>query len=127
MPWVGEDRHDQRLDQGEPMLSLWLVSVAGGRQGTVQLAQEHHDGLFVHHGGLSVHGHHPHPLDLASAAMCCSLATPLVTGHFPSGTWETGWRYSQDEDGPWPHPGGWRRPWRLVRLGPANGAAGGRP
>jgi hypothetical protein len=30
MPWVGEYRHDQRLDQGEPMLSLGLVSVAGG-------------------------------------------------------------------------------------------------
>ena len=38
MPWVGEDRHDQRLDQGEPMLSLWLVGVAGSREGTVQLA-----------------------------------------------------------------------------------------
>jgi len=59
MPWIGEDRHDQRLDQGEPMPSLWLVGVAGSRQGTVQLAQEHDDGLFVHHGGLSIHGHHP--------------------------------------------------------------------
>ena len=39
MPWVGEDRHDQRLDQGEPMLSLGLVSVAGSREGMVQLAQ----------------------------------------------------------------------------------------
>jgi hypothetical protein len=51
MPWVGEYRHDQRLDQGEPMPSLGLVSVASSREGTVQLAQEHDDGLFVHHGG----------------------------------------------------------------------------
>jgi hypothetical protein len=33
------------------MLSLWLVGVAGSREGTVQLAQEHDDGLFVDHGG----------------------------------------------------------------------------
>src|SRR5215216_6521981 len=61
MPWVGEYRHDQRLDQGEPMPLLWLVSAAGSREGTVQLAQEQDDGLFVHHGGLPVHGHHPTP------------------------------------------------------------------
>jgi hypothetical protein len=90
MSWVGEDRHDQRLDQGEPMLSLWLVSVAGSREGTVQLAQEQDDGLFVHHGGLSVHGHH-RTLGLASAAMLCSLATLLVTGHFRRETWGAGW------------------------------------
>ena len=34
-----------------------LVAAAGGRQGTVQLAQEHDDGLFVHYWGLSVHSH----------------------------------------------------------------------
>ena len=92
MPWVGEDRHDQRLDQGEPMLLLMLllVSVAGSREGTVQLAQEHDDGLFVHHGGLSVHGHH-RTLDLTSAAMLYSLATLLVTGHFRSGNLGAGW------------------------------------
>jgi hypothetical protein len=30
MPGIGEHRHDQRLDQGEPMPSLGLGSVAGG-------------------------------------------------------------------------------------------------
>jgi hypothetical protein len=84
MPWVGEYRHDQRLDQGEPMSSLWLVSVAGGREGTVQLAQEQDDGLFVHHGGC------PFTviiasLGLTSAAMFCSLEMLWWTGHFPSG------------------------------------------
>ena len=38
MSWVGEYRPDQRLDQVQPMPSLWLVSVAGSREGTVQLA-----------------------------------------------------------------------------------------
>jgi len=84
MSWVGEYRHDQRLDQGEPMSSLWLVSVAGGREGTVQLAQEQDDGLFVHHGGC------PFTviiasLGLTSAAMFCSLEMLWWTGHFPSG------------------------------------------
>jgi hypothetical protein len=30
MPWIGERRHYQRLDQGEAMPSLGLVAVAGG-------------------------------------------------------------------------------------------------
>jgi hypothetical protein len=30
MSWIGEHRHHQRLDQGEPMPSLGLVRVAGG-------------------------------------------------------------------------------------------------
>jgi hypothetical protein len=58
MPGIGEHRHHQRLGQGEPVQSLPFVAAARGRQDTVQLAQEHDDGLFVHHWGLSVHSHH---------------------------------------------------------------------
>ena len=84
MPWVGEYRHDQRLDQGEPMPPLLLVRVVGSREGTVQLAQEQDDGLFVHHGGLSVDGHHRTP-GPESAATFCSLATLLVDSSLPIG------------------------------------------
>src|SRR5829696_7780915 len=104
MPWVGEDRHDQRLDQGEPMLSLGLVSLAGSREGTVQLAQEPDDGLFVHHGGCPltvIIG----PLDLTSAATFCSLATLSVDRSPPIGELGPGGRDGHGEDGPWPRPG----------------------
>jgi hypothetical protein len=67
------------------MPSLWLISVAGSREGTVQLAQEQDDGLFVHHGGCPFTVIIPPPLDLTSAATFCSLATLWWTGHFPSG------------------------------------------
>jgi hypothetical protein len=78
MPGIGEYRHDQRLGQGEPVQSLVFVAAAGGGQGTVQLAQEHDDGLFVHHWGLSVHSHHFTPLDPASASDVLHLAMLLL-------------------------------------------------
>jgi hypothetical protein len=75
MPGIGEHRHHQRLGQGEPVPSLTFVAAAGGGQDTVQLAQEHDDGLFVHHGGLSVHGHHVTP---ALASYVLHLAMLLL-------------------------------------------------
>jgi hypothetical protein len=39
MLWISEHRHDQRLDQGEAMSLLGPVGLEGGRQGTVQSAQ----------------------------------------------------------------------------------------
>jgi hypothetical protein len=81
MPGIGEHRHHQRLGQGEPVQSLVFVAAAGGGQGTVQLAQEHDDGLFVHHGGLSVHSHHftpTSPLDPASPSDVLHLAMLLL-------------------------------------------------
>ena len=104
MLWVGEYRHYQRLDQGEPMLSLWLVSVAGSQEGTVQLAQEQDDGLFVHHGGLSVHGHHPTPgPDVGGDGL---LLGDAVGGQVTSGIGGNTLPYGQGEDEPWSSPRG---------------------
>jgi hypothetical protein len=84
MPGIGEHRHHQRLGQGEPVPSLVFVVVAGGRQGTVQLAQEQDDDLFVHHGGCPFTVT-TSPLDPASAVMFCSLGDAVGAGLFLSG------------------------------------------
>ena len=77
VPGIGEHRHHQRLGHGEPVQPLAFIAAACGRQGTVQLAQEHDDGLFVHHWGLSVHRHH-FTLDPVSTSDVLHLAMLLL-------------------------------------------------